>query len=107
MVERGPKLSVDRLSYQSKMIFLALLIIRSNFFSSKAFFPTKEQNNEKLGQNLRLGPCLAMCIKKGQPQPVCAYKLRAYKKKVCNKIRTSKIGNMRYRVNRSKMDKNR
>ena len=64
MVERGPKLRVDKLLYQSKMIFLALLIIRSNFFSSKTFFPTKEQNNEKLGQNLRLGPCLAMCLKK-------------------------------------------
>ena len=81
MVERGPKLRVDKLLYQSKMIFLALLIIRSNFFTSKAFFPTKEQNDEKLGQNLRLGPCLAMCLKKRQSQPLCAYKLRAYKKK--------------------------
>ena len=81
MVERGPKLRVDKLLYQSKVIFLAFLMIRSNFFSSKAFFPTKEQNNEKLGQNLRLGPCLAMCFKKRQSQPMCAYKLRAYKKK--------------------------
>ena len=55
------------------MIFLALLI----FSLAKPF----SQQNSKLMKNGWAGPVLSNVLKKRQSQPMCAYKLRAYKEK--------------------------
>ena len=64
MIGEGLKLGVDWLWFKTEMNFQAPLTNSSEFFSSKASFPIKEQNKEEIGSKSEVAPVLSNVLKK-------------------------------------------